>query len=795
MSKDIKNQIMDNNNNSVEENSNDTNIEKRLAKMRSMSSGKKNKPNGIKNEKHINKKQKIIKVIKVLFIMFVSVSVIATSIAGYMVGNAYKDWNDRRVASMSMMADYYDKIVIKGNEKKIRYFSPLNPFENTPPTRIYDKNNILIGEYMPASYEIVNPEDITEIFEKALLLMEDQKFYQHGGINYIRTIYLTVQAVISRKIVGGGSTITQQLAKILFTKSERTIERKLFEMFAAKEIEATYTKKEILAMYLNTVYLGDGNYGFEAASRYYFQKPLNECRPIECAILIGILSNPTYFSPIKNPDNSKAKVRQILNRLVQHGLLTAEEAREEFELFDTDYRDLVADISTSQLKMTVNRAPYVNEYIRQVLSRHFENEDLGFEVRGLRIYSTIDIRHYEASERSIKNVVLPLQRETKDTSMQAALITLDPKTGAILSMIGGDEYRLHNQFNRATSARRQIGSAVKPFIYAYAFEMGLFPFSVMEDKLYSYPQGLGRDNWSPKNYSGNFKGEVRLDEAIAQSINTIAVKLLEEVGLNYFYNNMNAILSGNFYLPKDLSIGLGTIEITPLELAKIYSGFANNGTIENPYIIERIVQTDGSLLDITDIVNHYSVKMPNVTEASIYFVNSSLQKVLQQGGTGYRSARAVGFNYPLSAKSGTTSDYRDAWFVVYYDDIVSVIWIGSDSNHKLPNGFTGGGKPAETILTYLNRVTPNHNRNFSWRVPDDVSIVNICNDSGLPSNDTCINIKSIMLSGLDPALRCHIDHTTAEGALASELGASGTSIENIILEDAIIDPTAGIIIE
>ncbi len=765
--------------------------------MRSMSSLKKVKPTVIKTEKDLNKKYKIIKAIKVLFILMVGVCVIATSVVGYMVGNAYKNWTASRVSSMTMMADYYDKIVIKGNEKKIRYFSPLNPFENTPPTRIYDKNNVLIGEYTPASYEIVNPEDITEIFERTLLLMEDQKFYQHGGINYIRTIYLSIQAIISRKIVGGGSTITQQLAKILFTKSERTIERKLFEMFAAREIEATYTKKEILAMYLNTVYLGDGNYGFEAASRYYFQKPLNECRPIECAILIGILSNPTYFSPIKNPDNSKAKVRQILNRLVKHGILTQAEATEEFALFDTDYRDLVADISTSQLKMTVNRAPYVNEYIRQILSKHFENEEIGFEGRGFRIYSTIDIRHYEAAERSIKNIVLPLQRDTADKTMQAALITLDPKSGAILSMIGGDEYRLHNQFNRATSARRQIGSAVKPFIYAYAFESGQYPFSMMEDKLYSYPQGLGRDNWAPKNYSGGYKGEVRLDDAIAQSINTIAVKLLEEVGLNYFHSNMSTILSGNFYMPKDLSIGLGTIEMTPIELAKIYGAFANHGVIENPYIIERIVETDGKTISLNGIVNRSSVTIPNISESSIYFVNSSLQKVLQPGGTGSRSARNIGFNYPISAKSGTTSDYRDAWFVAYYDDVVSVIWIGSDENNKLPDGFTGGGKPAEVILSYLNRVIPSSKRNFSWYKPDDISIVDICNDSGLPVNRTCRNIKSIMLSGLDPSLECYIDHTSASSSdsINHSPPSQTRSIEQIIFEEPIVDPTVGIIVE
>ncbi len=400
-------------------------IEKRLKKMRAMNANSSFiKEKKKKNKKSMSKWQKAI-----IFILasITVIGVLSFATVGYFLGDAYKKWLARKEESMQMMADYYEVIVVRGNEKKIRYFNPLNPFHNSPPTRIYDRNGVLIGEYMPASYEIVNPEDISPMFEKTLLLMEDQKFYEHGGINYIRTAYLTVQTLISRKIVGGGSTITQQLAKLLFTNSERTIDRKLFEMFAALEIENTYTKKEILAMYLNTVYLGDGNYGFEAASRYYFQKPLNQCRPIECAILVGILNNPTAFSPIKNPDNSKSKARQILNRLVQYDVIDKQTANDEIALFDTNYRNLVADISTSQWKMTVNEAPYANEYIRQILSKHFEKDEIAFA--GLKIYSTIDIRHYKEAERSLESHINSLQAESDDSTMQGAMVSIDPKTG------------------------------------------------------------------------------------------------------------------------------------------------------------------------------------------------------------------------------------------------------------------------------------------------------------------------------------------------------------------------------
>ncbi len=763
-------------------------IEKRLKKMRSMNSNRNFKKNNNKDYP-INKLNIIKKTIKIILIVSVVIIVIGTSIVGYFVGSIYKEWLTKREASMAMMADYYSVIVVKGNEKKIRYFNPLNPFGNTPPTRIYDKNSVLIGEYMPASYEVVNPEDISPTFEKTLLLMEDQKFYSHGGINYLRTIYLTIRTIISRKIIGGGSTITQQLAKLLFTKSERTIHRKLFEMFAAYEIESTYTKKEILAMYLNTVYLGDGNYGFEAASRYYFQKPLNECLPIECAILVGILNNPTYFSPIKNPDNSKSKVKQIFNRLVKYNVIDKNTAKEEFNLFDTHYRNLVADISTSQWKMTVNKAPYINEHIRQVLNKHFEKDEIAFA--GLRIYSTVDIRHYEESEKSIESTISALQEETSDSTMQGAMVTIDPRTGAILSFIGGDGYRLNNQFNRAIQASRQIGSCVKPFIYAYAFEGGQLPFSIIEDKAYAYPQGLGKKEWTPRNYSGKHKGNVRLDDALSQSINTIAVKLLEEVGLNYFHNSMKSMLSEDAFIPHDLSIALGTIEISPLELAKIYSAFANNGTIETPYIIERIIKADGTLMDIEDISKRGVYTIPNLSPSSLYFVNTSLQKVLKPGGTAYRSSKNTKFEHTISAKTGTTSDYKDAWFVAYYDELVTVTWFGSDKNNKLPRGYTGGTIPAATTLNYLNNVLPNSVKQFNWDMPTDINIVEICQDSGLPRNETCLNLESIMLSGLDDSVKCYIDHKKDDNTKEEY---ENNSVNEIIVEEPIIDPTEGVII-
>ena len=484
----------------------------------------KEKEKSIKENKKRPKKR--IKLLITFLFLMLLIGATGAMVASYFVFDAYKHWLSRKEQSMEMLAEYYDIIVIRGNEKRIRYFNPLNPFGDSPPTKIYDRNNILIGEYMPPAYEVVNVDDINPLLEQTLLLMEDQKFYSHGGINYIRSAYLAMQTILTRKIVGGGSTITQQLAKLLFTKSERTIDRKLFEMFAAREIEKRYTKKEILAMYFNTVYLGDGNYGFEAAANYYFNKPLRQCRLLEFAILVGMLPNPTYYSIVNNPDNSRKKVTQILSRLVKNNIIDKDTMRAELELFDKEYTNINKQVKVSQWKMSVNRTPYVNEYVRQELLNYFDKDELALS--GLKIYTTVNERYYRIADSILKDKIRTLQSETGNSSYQGAFVVIDPKDGGILVMIGGDGYTLRNQFNRAVQAKRQIGSLIKPFIYLYAFEGGAQPFSIVVDTNYSYPQGVGKPAYSPRNFNRRSSGEVTLENALSRSLNTIAVKLLND---------------------------------------------------------------------------------------------------------------------------------------------------------------------------------------------------------------------------------------------------------------------------
>ena len=717
---------------------------------------KKNKKN--KENNGIKKKSKLKRLIVTILIISLLVISACGIVTIYFVGGVYNDWVSRRAQSMAMLEEYYNIIVIRGNEKRIRYFNPLNPFGDSPPTKIYDRNNILIGEYMPPAYEVVNVDDINPLLEQTLLLMEDQKFYSHHGINYFRTIYLAIQTIITRKIVGGGSTLTQQLAKLLFTKSERTVERKLFEMFAAREIEDKYSKKEILAMYFNTVYLGDGNYGFEAAAQYYFNKPLRQCRLLEYAILVGMLPNPTYYSIVNNPDNSRRKVEQILSRLVKNNIIDKNTMKEELELFDKQYTSISGQVKGAQWKMTVNRTPYVNEYVRQELLNYFNKDELALS--GLKIYTTVNERYYREADAVMKEKIRNLQASTSNRSYQGAMVSIDPKTGGILVMIGGDGYTLQNQFNRAVQAKRQIGSVIKPFIYLYAFEGGAQPFSSMMDTNYSYPQGTGKPAYSPRNFDRRYRGEMTLETALSKSINTIAVKLLNDIGLSYFIEHSREFFGENAYIPNALSIGLGTIEMSPLDLASAYAALANDGIKYDAYIVDKVIDMDGNELSVTALVDRTPHKISATSPSSYYFLNTTLQKVIAPGGTAYRSASTYGFQYPsYSAKTGTTSEHRDNWFAAYNDEIVTITWIGSDRNDVLPNNVTGGATTALATFQYLNAITPASKRELNWPIPDDILIVEICEDSGLPRNHTCVNTKPLTFGGnVDLSSQCPIDH-------------------------------------
>lgn len=648
----------------------------------------------------------------------------------YLIITVRGEWEQKKTEALSSIAEYHRLIVQAAADK--RSFNPDDPFSEVPPTRIYDRNNIVIGEYLPPNAEIVYLDEINPLLIQALTIMEDQRFYQHKGVNVMRVIYLAVKNALTFRISGGGSTITQQLAKNRLTRSERTFKRKVYELFATIEIEKNYAKEDILAMYVNTVYLGDGNYGFDAASRYYFQKPLRQCRLAEYAILVGMLPNPRAFSPVTYPARSRKKVAQILARMRSHKLIDTQSAAGELMFFDEHYGEkLASSVRGSLWKMNVNLAPYATEKVRQIIETYFPREEIISS--GMKIYTTFDYHETAAAERALRNTLGTLVSGTN--RYEGAVVSIVPQTGAVRVLIGGSGYFMDNELNRALSARRQIGSLVKPFIYAAAFDASLLPTSIMTDKAYSYPVDGGR-KWTPRNYDGTFAGEITLSQALTRSVNTVAVQLTKQLGIGSVIDPIKRILPGTA-VPNNLSLALGTLELTPLEAASAYSVFATYGRSPTPYFIEKLLDRGNAPIEIDALRRTDARDSGAYSPASIYLVNKTLTGVTREGGTGYYAAKSCGFTQTVSSKSGTTSDAKDAWFVVYTPALVSVAWIGSDSGQPLPQGTTGGGAAAPVLFSYLGQFVASTNE---WHRPPGVEEVYLCRDSGLFTNGMCTNI-------------------------------------------------------
>ncbi|MBI4979823.1 MAG: transglycosylase domain-containing protein [Spirochaetes bacterium] len=662
------------------------------------------------------------------------------------------EWESRKEEAMRIVAEWHRRIVTDSLEKAQRAFNPNDPFGEVPPTRIYDRNGIVIGEYLPSYAEIVYHDEISPLLTTTLTIMEDQRFYQHKGVNVYRIVYLSLRNALSFRITGGGSTITQQLAKLLLTRSERTMRRKIFELFATIEIEKRYSKEDILAMYVNTVYLGDGVKGFEAASMFYFHKPLRRCRLVEYAIMVGMLPNPRYYSPLNHPERSRAKVTSILSRLVAHNRITKKTMYEELAYFDARYGKKLAEyVRGTQMPMSVNLTAYPNERVRQLVEPFFTRELLAES--GMKIYTTIDYYQQVAAERALKNT---LSSFTASNKIEGAVVTIVPQTGAIRVLVGGSGYFIDNQLNRAVTARRQIGSLIKPFIYANAFDSGSSPFTKMTDKAYSYPVGAGRV-WTPRNYDGKNIGEITLHDALVKSVNTVTVQLLKNTGLSAFIDDMKKIYPA-VTVNNNLSIGLGTIELTPLELAAGYSLFATGGTaVATPYLIERIVDKDGPV-----IIDDLKIPAPRSVDAfdatSVYLVNKTLADVVKEGGTGFYAAARTGFTHQVPSKSGTTSDARDAWYVLYCPALVSAVWIGNDNGSALPYGTTGGSIAAPVLFSYLGPFLDGMT-NTAFVRPSGVEDAAICRDSGMLTNGSCTNIEWRELARFDKNALCTLGHT------------------------------------
>ena len=531
------------------------------------------------------------------------------------------------------------------------------------------------------------PIDINKVpqnLQNAFIAAEDNRFYEHIGIDPIGIFRAIFANLTNRGIAQGGSTITQQLAKNAFLSQEQTLKRKIQEAMLALEIEHKYSKKEILEMYMNQIYFGQGAYGIQTAAKTYFNKDVNELTLTQCAMLAGLPKSPNYYSPFNNLNEAKKRKNVVLDQMVKYGYISAAEAE------DAKNQDL--GLSKSHQSKEADEYASFIDYVSQQVAKKYGDDALYKE--GLKIYTTMDVDKQHAAVRAMRNLPNNYTDENGLTQPQAAIVSIDPKTGHILAMVGG---RGQDSFNRASMAVRQPGSAFKPFVYLTALQHDMTPDTTMDDQPVTY------GSWSPKNAGGSYSGTMTLSDALAHSVNTIAVQLADKVGTKNIIANAKKMGITTLDAKDDnLAMALGglTKGVTPLEMASAYGTFANKGVHVKPTAIVKILDRDGNVLEDASTLEKEETKTRVMSEREAYEMTTMLEGVIDHG-TG--TAAAIG--RPAAGKTGTTDDNKDAWFVGYTPDIVTAVWIGDDTGSHSLGEIYGGTIPAEIWKDYMSSAT------------------------------------------------------------------------------------------
>jgi penicillin-binding protein 1A len=545
--------------------------------------------------------------------------------------------------------------------------SQLTVAERRPSVTILAADGSLIATFGDLFGRPLTLKEMSPLLPKAVIATEDRRFYRHFGIDPVGLVRAAVTDLRAGQIVQGGSTITQQLAKILFLTPERNLARKIRETLLALWLEHRFSKDQILEIYLNRVYLGAGTYGVDAAAHRYFGKSAAQLNLFESAVVAGLLKAPTRFSPARDPEKAAARAGQVLAAMVEAGFITAANAG-------------AAEKEGAALPV-IGRpgSRYFADWVADQI-RDFA----GTADRDLSVRTTFDPRLQAAAEAAIDDILA--RYGARDAVSQGALVALAPD-GAVRAMVGGRDYG-HSQFNRATQAQRQPGSAFKPFVYLAGLEAGLRP----TDRFVDAPIRVG--NWQPRNYLNRYQGEMSLADGLAQSINTIAVQVAERAGIPRVIATANRLGIAS-ELASDASIALGTNEVNLLELASAYAPFANGGMGVLAYGISEIRDSDGKIL----YRRAGSGPGPVVAPELAGMMNDMLAGVIARG-----TGRAAALPRPAAGKTGTTQDYRDAWFIGYTADLIAGVWLGNDDDTAM-NRVTGGSLPAAAWRAFMLAAT------------------------------------------------------------------------------------------
>lgn len=547
--------------------------------------------------------------------------------------------------------------------------STLYDVDRQPSITYLDRSGALIAVRGTQMAPPVDLDALPDYVPAAFIAIEDRRFYHHPGFDPIgmsRAMALNLKA---GRVVQGGSTITQQLAKNLFLTPDQNLKRKVQELMLAVWLELKFTKKEILALYLNRVYFGAGAYGIEAASQRYFDKSADKLTVGESALLAGLLKAPSRYSPVSESERAATRANVVLNEMVETGAITAAQ------------RDAVV---AEPVRVSRTLASQHAQYFIDWLDKQIRGL-VGEPTEDMVVETTLDLTLQTDAERAVRRI---LDRDKGRGVEQAALVALDGE-GRVRAMIGGGSYA-DSQFNRATDARRQAGSAWKPFVYLAAVEAGYTPTTPVVDQ----PVTIG--GWSPRNYSGNFSGQMTLAQAVAQSTNTVAAYVADQVGRDSVARAARR-LGVTSEIGLQPSMALGAVEVSPLEMAQAYDAFANGGKRVEAYGISRIRTPSGRV-----IYQHGTGENGQaINNPSLYYMNQMLRGVITSGSG--RSAAIGGRD--IAGKTGTTSDYKDAWFVGYTGGFVAAVWVGKDDN-KAMRGVTGGSSPAAIWRGFMESALP-----------------------------------------------------------------------------------------
>lgn len=571
------------------------------------------------------------------------------------------------------------------------YLSSLPPIKNLDGfkpnivTQFYSADGEIIKTFTAYTYRKIDIQDVPEDFIHALIATEDKNFYKHEGYDLTGLVRSTIQNIIAGRVVQGASTITQQLARILFLSNERTFDRKIRELVVAARIEKSISKDKILEMYVNNVYLGSGAYGVEAAAQTYFNKHLSQLSLPELALIAGLPQAPSVYSPFNNMDLAIQRRNQVLTRMYKTRYIT----KEQYE----NAKAAKVKLTGVPRFYTTNKAPYFCDYVLKEL------EKLGFDETdisqgGYKVTTTLDYKTQDA----VNNAILKNLRNYGLTkpNQQAAVFTFSPIDGRILAYAGGKDYT-YSQFDRV-QAIRPSGSAFKPFVYAAAMEKGITPNDMIEDA----PIKIG--DWAPRNYASKYRGKIPVYSALMVSSNVCAVRLIQEVGIRAVIQ-VARTLGISTPLEYDYTIALGSNGVKLFELTRAYGAFANGGYVVQPYAIEKIETSHGKVVyraPKTRISRQISLK----TAAEM----TAMMKTVIERGTG--AAAKIG--KPAAGKTGTTDDYKDASFVGYTPNVVTGVWVGNDDNSDM-RSIQGGTVPALIWRDVMKVATePYGNTDFNY---------------------------------------------------------------------------------